>query len=42
MIIEDELTLLSQNQVLNESVAVLIYDTQSTQWELELHIDLDN
>lgn len=42
MIIEDELTLLSQNQALNESVGVLIYDTQGQTWQLELLIDLES
>lgn len=42
MIIEDELTLLTQNQVLKEAVGVLVYDTQSSQWSIELHVDVES
>lgn len=42
MIIEDELTLLSQNQPLDDVVAQLMYDTKETIWQLELNALLES
>lgn len=41
MIIEDELTLLSQDQSLDEVVAQIMYDTKETIWRLELNVSLE-
>lgn len=42
MIIEDELTLLSQNQPLDDAVAQIMYDTKESKWSLKLNVSLES